>query len=304
MNLSHWASPKRRSEYEQAYRAALGLWPIPFEDRYVETPFGRTHVLASGDPLGDPIVFIHAASLSATQWYLQAADFGADHRLYAIDIMGDIGLSTQTAAIHTRDDAAAWLAAALDGLGLVRPTLIGSSFGGFHSTNLAVARPDRVGALVLLAPAATILPFRRAANLMIRAGSLVPLPFTVRPGLRAMMSGGAPDGRIVDEMEAGVAGFRYDRGGIYPSELPDDELASIACPTLVLLGDKEMIYDPVAAIARVRRLIPRVETEIVQDAGHLLGMQRPGFVDRRIRALLAAHTPESQPSRTLELQPA
>ncbi len=65
-----------------------------------------------------------------------------------------------------------------------------------------------------------------------------------------------------------------------------------------------MIYDPVAAIARARRLVSQVDTEIVQDVGHLLGMQRPGFVNRRIRAFLAGQTAASQLTRRFEVQPA
>ncbi len=218
----------------------------------------------------------------------QAADLGSGHRLFAIDIMGDIGLSTQTRQIHTRAEAAAWLASVLDALDLDHPVFIGSSFGGFLSANLAVHHPDRVGSMVLLAPAATIKPFKLLANVMIRTGSIIPLPGTVKPGLRAMMQGALPDERIVRQMEAGVAGFRYDRAGIYPSEIPDDELARIGCPALILVGDREMIYDAEQAIARARRLIPGVQAEIVPGVGHLLGMQRPDVVDQRILEFLAA----------------
>jgi pimeloyl-ACP methyl ester carboxylesterase len=286
VGLSHWADADRRAAYEAAYDASLELWPIPFERRGVETPFGTTHVVSSGAADGDPIVLLHAASLSAAQWYLQAADLGATHRLHAADIMGDIGRSAQARAIHARQDGAEWLAGLLDGLGIERAIFIGSSFGGFHSANLAVLRPDRVRALVLLAPAATIKPFKLAANLMIRTGSLWPLPFTVKPGLRGMMQGGLPDERIVRQMEVGVAGFRYDRRGLYPSQIGDTELAGITCPTLVMVGDREMIYDPRQAADRVRTLIPGAEVEIVPDVGHLLGMQRPDLVNPRVLAFL------------------
>jgi pimeloyl-ACP methyl ester carboxylesterase len=291
MAISHWASPAARAAYERVYTSALGLWPIPFESRFVATRFGPTHVVVSGRPDGDPAVLIHAASLGAPQWYFQAAALGATRRLYAIDIMGDIGLSTQARPIHTRAEAADWLTGVLDGLGLERPLLVGSSFGGFQSTNLAVARPDRVGGLVLLAPAATIKPFKLLANLMIRSGSLVPMPFTVKPGLRGMMGGALPDARIVRLMETGVRGFRYDRRGIYPSEIPDADLARIACPTLVVVGDRERIYDPRAAIARAERLIPGVETEVLRGAGHLPGMQFPDAVNRLIEAFLDTRLP-------------
>ncbi|HEY4633955.1 MAG TPA: alpha/beta hydrolase [Candidatus Limnocylindrales bacterium] len=286
--VSHWKDPDAREAYARSYAHAMGLWPTPYEHRDVPGPFGTTHVVVSGNPRGTPVLLVHAASLTATQWHLQAADLGADHRLYAVDIMGDIGLSTQTAPIHTRAEAAAWLASVIHGLGLDRVVVIGSSFGGFQATNLAVHHPDLVRALVLLAPAATLKPFRLLANAMIRTGSLVPLPMTVKPGLKGMMSGALPDPRIVQQMEIGVAGFRYDRAGIYPSEIPDTELAAIRCPTLVMVGDQEMIYDPVAAVDRVRRLIPDAQVDMVPDVGHLLGMQRPDIVNPRILGFLSS----------------
>jgi pimeloyl-ACP methyl ester carboxylesterase len=286
MGLSHWTGVDARIAYEDAYREVLALWPIPYQSRMVATPFGQTHVVVSGAADGDPVVLIHAASLSATQWYLQATEMGASHRLYAVDIMGDIGLSTQSRLIQTRKEAAAWLAAVLDGLGVEQAIFVGSSFGGFQSANLAVHDPGRVRALVLLAPAATILRFKRLVNLIILAGSLVPLPASVKPALRGMMQGSLPDQRIVRQMELGVAGFRYAGSGVYPSEFPDGELAAIRCPTLVLVGAREMIYDPEQAVDRARRLIPGVQAEIVPGVGHLLGMQRPDIVNRRILLFL------------------
>lgn len=152
--------------------------------------------------------------------------------------------------------------------------------------NLAVHHPDRVQALVLLAPAATLRPFRPLANLAIRMGSLVPLPATVRPGLRGMMGGALPDPRIVRQMEIGVAGFRYDRRGIYPSEISDPDLARIGCRTLVLLGDREMIYDAGEAASRARRLLPDAHVRVIPGVGHLPGMQRPDLVDPILRGFL------------------
>jgi pimeloyl-ACP methyl ester carboxylesterase len=288
MGLSHWKDPAARAAYEGAYAASLELWPIPWESRFVRTPFGDTHVIVSGEPDGEPVVMLHAASLTAVQWHLQAEALGRTHRLFAIDIMGDIGLSRQRAEVHTRAQAADWLTTTLDGLELSRAALVGSSFGGFHAVNLAVARPDRVSGLALLAPAATLKPFKVLANVFIRTGSLLPLPMTVKPGLRGMMSGDLPDPRIVGQMQIGVAGFRYDRAGIFPSEVPDPELAGLGCRTLVLLGDQEMIYDPDAAARRAAALIPDCDVEVVPGVGHLLGMQRPDLVNARLEAFLGA----------------
>ena len=73
MGISHWAQADDRTHYERAYEASLELWPIPYERLEVPTPFGTTHVVTSGMPGGTAIVLIHAAALSATQWYPLAA---------------------------------------------------------------------------------------------------------------------------------------------------------------------------------------------------------------------------------------
>ncbi|MCW5658672.1 MAG: alpha/beta hydrolase [Burkholderiaceae bacterium] len=208
-----------------------------------------------------------------------------------MDIMGDIGRSTQTSPMHTRVDASNWLAAVLDVLALSSAHLIGASFGGFLSANLAVLQPHRVRSLVLLAPAATLQPFSLMAKLFIRLGSLVPLPSTVRPGLRAMMCGGLPDERLVRQMEVGVAGFRYDHDGIFPSEIPDEELRTLRCPTLILVGDQERIYAPESAVSRAAKQMPHAVCEVLHGLGHLLGMQDPLAVNSRITGFLAQIDP-------------
>jgi pimeloyl-ACP methyl ester carboxylesterase len=289
MSLSHWVDEAHRRAYWQAYEDSLALWPLPCTTGFVDTPHGATHVVASGPEAGPPVVLLHAASLSAVQWHLQAAGLGAGHRLFAVDIMGDIGRSSQAGPLHTREHAADWLGGVLDGLGLDSAALVGSSFGGFLATNLAVRHPARVRALVLLAPAATLQPFSFAARLFIRMGSLVPLPATVRPGLRAMMGGALPDERIVRQMEAGVAGFRYDHAGIFPGELPDADLARIGCPTLVLVGADERIYDAAQAARRAEQLIPGASASVLPGLGHLLGLQDAPLVNARIAAFLAQH---------------
>ena len=64
------------------------------------------------------------------------------------------------------------------------------------------------------------------------------------------------------------------------------ELTDLACHTLVLLGDRETIYDPYEAARRATALIPDCDVEVVPGVGHLLGMQRPDLVNARLDAFL------------------
>jgi pimeloyl-ACP methyl ester carboxylesterase len=71
----------------------------------------------------------------------------------------------------------------------------------------------------------------------------------------------------------------------------DAELAGLQAPTLLLIGDREVIYDPRAALARARRLIPRLTAGLLPDASHLLSAERAESVNDRIVAFLEAEAP-------------
>jgi pimeloyl-ACP methyl ester carboxylesterase len=62
----------------------------------------------------------------------------------------------------------------------------------------------------------------------------------------------------------------------------DSELRGIRVPTLVMIGDREVIYNPHKVAAKAKRLIPDVSVEIVPGAGHALFYDRPDIVNRRV----------------------
>jgi hypothetical protein len=61
-------SPSGQQAFHAAYHAALARWPVPHESVFVDTRFGRTHVVVSGPENAPPLVLLHGATLTATQW--------------------------------------------------------------------------------------------------------------------------------------------------------------------------------------------------------------------------------------------
>lgn len=294
--LARWRSDEGRRAYYQAYDATLSLWPVPFESLMIATRFGDTHAIVSGPPDAPPLLLLHAAGLSATQWHPNAGDLSRDYRVHALDFIGDSGKGRQTVAILSPDDSARWLADVLDSLGLSDAHVVGSSQGGWFGLNLALRIPDRVRRLVLLAPAASLLPFRRAAEISIRLGPLLPFGFMAGISLTGLFGRRYQVPELFErQLAVGLEQFRYQQDAVFPSQLDDDQLRRVACPTLVLIGEHEMIYDPELALERARRLNADVEAELVPNAGHLLGMERSELVDQRVLAFLGHAQPEPRP---------
>ena len=83
-------------------------------------------------------------------------------------------------------------------------------------------------------------------------------------------------------------GFKYFRcqGEANPDIFSDDELRSLQVPTLLLIGQQEVIYDPVASVERARKLIPHIEADLIPNASHDLAYFQANLVDKRILEFL------------------
>lgn len=288
---STFTSEGGRAAYESAYRDAVdGLWPVPVESRFVETPFGTTHALVSGPEDAAPLVLLHGAGLSAVSWYPNAARLATTHRIFALDSVFDSGLGRQTSLIRGRRDVARWLVEVFDGLGLDRPAVAGLSQGGWVAASLALYEPARASKVALLAPAATVQAFRLPVALFARYSYLVRRGDTVDSSRRTfdMVFGErfTPDDRFVRLAAVGSANFRYARPPVMPTKFSDADLRAMGEPLLVLLPALDRIYSPAKAFERTRRLLPVAEVEMVPGAGHFVAMEAADRVSSRLLAFL------------------
>lgn len=289
VRLAGWKNADRMAAYVQSYRVAQELWGAPVEDLHIQTRFGSTHALVSGPTDAPALFLLHAAfNTGAIQWYPNVGELSTVRRVVALDFVGAPGLSEQTAPILSREDCASWLLDVVDWFDLDTCDLVGSSQGGWLSLNLAVAHPDRVSELALLAPAASFLPFRRAALMSIRLGPFMP-GWTAGPSLKPIFgSRHRVDRRVVALLENSLRHYRFQERPVIPDVFSDHDLQSIEAHTLVIYGDKEIIFDPVLALGRAESMIKNVETELIPDAGHLLNIEQPEYIDRRLLRFLAA----------------
>ncbi len=270
-----------------AYTAALSGWPVPYQEIDLPTVFGRTHIIASGPVDAPALVLLHGQESSATSWLYNIAGLSAAHRVYAIDTLGDLGCSQTIRLPASRADYAAWLLEVLEGLRIENVPLAGLSYGGFLALNFCLAHPARVERLVLLAPGCPNLgapTFWWAYYGM--PMMLFPSPFTVRRFISgASTRGYSPADPLHAQMVVGVPEMRAPMH--LPPSFRDAELGALRLPVLLLLGEREIMYAPQAALQRARQIIPGIQTEIVPNAGHMLNGDQPEIVNRRILQFLS-----------------
>jgi pimeloyl-ACP methyl ester carboxylesterase len=171
--LSVFKSPQAEAAYMAAYDSALEKWPVPYEAEYVPTAYGDTYMIVSGPVDGEPLILVHGLGSNAAHWSLNVAALAQSYRVYALDIMGLVGRSKPLKVFSDRTGYADWLTEILDALKIEKANMVGYSFGGFITTCYALEKPERLNKVVLLAPAATFLPFSKEWHLKSTFPSMV-----------------------------------------------------------------------------------------------------------------------------------
>lgn len=261
------------------YDRMLAEWPESTESLWIETRHGRTHVLARGRREAPALVLFHGAGSNALAWGADVPEFERHFRVYAVDTAGEPGRSTHERIPWEGDGIVEWLDDVLAGLagdaapgGTVTaagaaPFLVaGISQGGYIALRLAVARPDRVGALVLLAPGG-VTPVRPV--FLARALAYSALGGRGVDALSRYVTGDSDMPQVaLDYMNLIYTHFRSRREAL--PAISDAELRGLTMPVLLVAGDRDVIFDSAKTVARVERLVPGAEVRLLPQAGHAL----------------------------------
>lgn len=108
--------------------------------------------LAPEDPTGDPVVLVHGFGGDKNSWLFVQQPLSETHAVHALDLPGH-GASSKDVGDGSLTSMADTVIGFLDALGIARAHLVGHSLGGAVSAAVAMAAPDRVASLTLLAPA-------------------------------------------------------------------------------------------------------------------------------------------------------
>ena len=267
-------SAQAKAEYVALYQERAKAWPIASETRLIETPSGQTHVRVSGHPTDPPLVLLHGARGNGLMWIPNITALSAHYRTYALDTIGDIGLSVSQRKLTEADDYLNWLD---EVLAVLVPEsalcLVGMSYGGGLAAQYAVRFAERIRKLVLLAPANALPPsfgliFRALLTLIPRTGFRQRFYYWL---LRDMVQSGEAGQAQVDQAIADweVAGRCFQSlSTVWLPVISDRALQGLKVPALFMVGENEKIYSAQKAVQRLNRVAPQIQTEIIPHAGH------------------------------------
>jgi pimeloyl-ACP methyl ester carboxylesterase len=294
--------------YRQAERALWDHYGLEPTERFVRLREQRAQIRVVEVGSGPPLFFAHGTFGGGPAFAALAKEL-PQHRLLLMDRPG-FGLSS---AIQFRIETFGRVIAdlqrdVLDALALDRVDVVGHSIGDLFALRLAQRHPDRIRRVILLGAGPIVqeagvpMPIRLVASPL---GALMVRLMRRRAMVTSMIRGSGHGPALADRripevcvdwrtavnretdsmrQERAMVKAIVDRNRYRPGvTFADDELSAIEQPTLMLFGSA----DPVGSRAlwdRVISALPRGELVVIEGAGHMVWLDDPADVARRMEA--------------------
>lgn len=251
---------------------------------------------------GEPVVFLNGILMTAASWALQTSVLERRYRCVLHDFRGQL-LSGKPEAAWRLEDHVEDLRVLLDHLGIEHVHLVGTSYGGEVGMMFALAHPERVKSLSVIASVSHLEPvLRLETDLWAEAAGLGPAALYRAMAPRTFSSRFLADHpETVAQGEARLAAYSPEfflafarLVGAFQALHITDRLPEIACPTLVVAAEEDALK-PVAYSRRIAAAIPGAELVVVPGAGHAVVIEKAEIVNTLLLGFLGKHAGGEDP---------
>lgn len=234
----------------------------------------RLHYIELHAPGKQPVLLLHGLGASSESWALQIPVLeAAGYSILAPDAPG-FGHSSYPGGSTTIAEMSADFAALLDRLQTGPVDVVGISMGGTHALEMAIARPDLVGKLVLVNTFSRLRPSHpnEWIYFALRFILVHTLGLDVQARTVAQRIFPKPEqddfrkAYLEQILQADPAGYRAAMRALAGFNA-DPYLADIRCPTLVITSSDDTTVNPDIQ-KKLAREIPNARQVFIDNAGH------------------------------------
>ena len=252
----------------------------------VTLPTGVTlRYVEAGPADGQPLILLHGLTDTSRSWSMTLPLLERKYHVLIPDQRGH-GASDAPACCYAVPDFAGDLVALMDAERIARATIVGHSMGGFIAQYTAIAYPERVERLVLVATGASgvgnatldwVLEQARTLTHPIDPRSKFIEEWTSNPN--------QVDPVFLEHVKSETARTPPQTwmGATLGLMVEDHRhlLPRVTAPALILWGDRDTIL-PEASQELLREMLPGAEDKVYEQAGHNLPWEQPERVAQDI----------------------
>lgn len=151
-----YKNEQAKIEILKLYDEKLKSLNIEYAEIDVDTKFGRTRIVKTGNTNGKPIVLFHGFSAGAPLTLEAIVEIRDSYCLYVVDTIGQATKSAETQMNIKDDSYGHWADEVLEKLNLSKANIIGISYGAFIVQKLITYKPERVGKCIFVVPSGIV----------------------------------------------------------------------------------------------------------------------------------------------------
>lgn len=264
--MKAFKSPEGKQAVTDYYHLLLKEIDVPYEELNISTRYGETFLLAAGDPTNPPLILLHGSSMNSAMWIKDMEKMSEHYRVYAPDLPGEPGRSSEEQLPFDRMDDVDWLRDVLAVLQIDQVSLVGLSLGGWLAAKFSIHHSQQVNKLVLLCPAGIggqNHEFKDIAmSLLMKGEAGVDELFRMINGEKDM-----PDIMLnYQKLIGAVFNTRQEQIPLFS----DEELSRLTMPSLLIVGEKDIMLNSLESAKRYKAYVPKGKVEVLPEAGHSL----------------------------------
>lgn len=281
-SVSSFVNQKSKAEFIEAYNEAMSHLPEPTEERQISTTFGEVKVYKfEGESMAGraPLLLLPGKSASTPMWESNLDSLINDRPVYTIDLLGEPGMSVETARIENVQDQAVWLKELIVALDEPQIHVLGLSFGGWSAVNLVVHEEvPQIASLILVDPVYVFDAIPLKMILLSIPASVPIVPKSIRDRMLSYISGEAevdenePTAKLI---ETGMRSFKSKLP--MPQQIKESQLDEINIPVLAIIAGKSTMHHPEKATAVAEESLSHENSKVVvfEEASHAINGEYP-----------------------------
>lgn len=244
---------------------------IPYRDIYVETSFGKTHLISCGDEKKPPLLVFHGGN-ATTAYNLQYCDFLLPHfHIYAVDTIGHPGKSAETSLSPFHQDYGKWAKEVIEQLGYEQMACFGGSFGAGILVKTMCVAPNMVSKCVLLVPSAIKnAPSVKSMNMLIPM-CMYRLTHDEKWFIKCILPMAVKEENISKDIlltaKCSIDNARIK--SVMPQNEKTVELRKYTNPVLVMAAEKDCLFPAKGVLRRAKAVWPQSRCYVLRDRGHI-----------------------------------
>ena len=279
-----YKNDQAKIEIMKLYDEKLASLNIEYREIDVDTQFGKTRIVNTGNPNGKPIVLFHGFSAGAPLTLEAIVELNDTYSLYAVDTIGQATKSAETQMNIKDDSYGFWADEVIEKLNLSSADIIGISYGAFIVQKLITHKPERVGKCIFVVPSGIVNGniWESITKLTI---PLIRFKMTKKDKhLREFIKNFVPDG---DEFL-----FRLQKAlmtGIYldtkvPKLLTKKNVEHFDSPVYIITVSNDIFFPGDKMAKRSKTLFNNLkEIHILKNSKHMPGKETYGEIQQKVR---------------------